>query len=342
MRFLHQLKDQLVEDLDAMKLNAVFEMESRLLPIIAGMETRGFAVDVALMRRLKETADRNAVNLADSLREGFAAQALNPASTEELLEAFKKDGIELDDTSEETLCALEDPRAKTILLWRAETKLSSNVKTLLDAEHQGRIHATFNPTGTVTGRFSSRHPNLQNVTKGPLRSAFIPSGPDRRLVVADYSQIELRVAALIAKESAMISAFRRREDLHRQIAAINLGRLLRKSPARNGQPSEKATNFGFLYGQGVEGFRRYAKTTYGLNLSIEEAERFRENFFSTHSGLRRWHTECKRKSVNVGNDSARTVMGRLLLARRDETWARFNLFTEYVVSGSCADLSRWR
>ena len=100
----------------------------------------------------------------------------------------------------------------------------------------------------------------------------------------------------------------------------------------------KSTNFGFLYGQSAKGFAAYAKTNYGLSLSIEDAERFRENFFCTYPALRRWHVECKRKSVNSGNDSARTVMGRLLLARKDDSWARFNMFTEYVVSGSCADL----
>jgi DNA polymerase I-like protein with 3'-5' exonuclease and polymerase domains len=81
-----------------------------------------------------------------------------------------------------------------------------------------------------------------------------------------------------------------------------------------------------------------ARTTYGLNLSLEDAERFRENFFSTHYGFRRWHIECRRKSVSPWNDSARTVFGRLLVAKKDDAWARFNLHTEYVVSGSCADL----
>ena len=190
----------------------------------------------------------------------------------------------------------------------------------------------------MTGRFSSRHPNLQNVTRGPLRSAFIPSGPDRRLIVADYSQIELRVAALIAKETVMIAAFQRGEDLHRQIAAVNLGKDSADVTPQERATVGKSTNFGFLYGQAAKGFAAYAKTNYGLSLSIEDAERFRENFFSTYPALRRWHTECKRKSVNSGNDSARTVMGRLLLARKDDSWARFNMFTEYVVSGSCADL----
>jgi DNA polymerase-1 len=337
VRFLHRLKDRLVKELEAMKLGAVFEMESRLLPIIAGMETRGFAVDTDRMRKLKEAADHNAGTLAAALRKDFGAEGLNPASPQELLEAFKKDGIELEDTSEETLCALEDPRAQTILRWRAETKLSSNCKTLLGAEHQGRIYARFDALGTVTGRFSSKSPNLQNVTRGPLRSCFIPSGPDRRLIVADYSQIELRVAALIAKETVMIDAFKTKADLHKMTAAA----VLRKpvgEVAKDDRQMAKAVSFGFLYGQSANGFVAYARANYGLNLSLEDAERFRENFFFTYPAFRRWHIACKRKAVNSDNGSARTVFGRLLMARKDDAWARFNMFTEYVVSGSCADL----
>ena len=337
VRFLHRLKDQLLKELEAMKLGAVFEMESRLLPIIAGMETFGFAVDAAAMRRLKETADRNAGVLAASLRKDFTAEGLNPGSPQELVEAFKKAGIALADTAEETLCGLEDPRAKAILRWRAENKLSTNVKALLAAEHQGRIYARFDPLGTVTGRFSSQHPNLQNVTRGPLRSCFIPSAPDRRLIVADYSQIELRVAALIAKEATMIGAFKTNTDLHKITAAAVLRKPVEEVTKEDRQMA-KAVSFGFLYGQSAKGFVAYARATYGLNLSIGEAERFRENFFSTYPALRTWHTTCKRKAANAGNDSARTVFGRLLLAKKDEDWGRFNLFTEYVVSGSCADL----
>jgi DNA polymerase-1 len=116
-------------------------------------------------------------------------------------------------TPARTLAALDDPRGGQILARRAEAKLASNIQTLLDAVHESRIHAIFNPLGTVTGRFSSKEPNMQNIDRGPLRSCFIPSAPDRSLIVADYSQIELRVVALIAKETVMIDAFRRGEDL---------------------------------------------------------------------------------------------------------------------------------
>ena len=133
----------------------------------------------------------------------------------------------------------------------------------------------------------------------------------------------------------MIAAFQRGADLHKKTAAVNLGTFDGCYP--QGRPAiGKPTHFGFLYGQSAKGFAAYARTNYGLSLSIEDAERFRENFFSTYPALRRWHTECKRKSVNSGNDSARTVMGRLLLARKDDSWARFNIFTPNTLSAAPA------
>jgi DNA polymerase family A/3'-5' exonuclease/Bifunctional DNA primase/polymerase, N-terminal len=215
VRYLHQLRGRLLEQLEAQGLTKIFRLESDLLPIIARMESHGFAVNVQKMREIRTQADRNATILASELRRDFDEAGLNLSSPQQLVDAFKEAGVNLHDTSEQNLCALGDPRAKKILAWRAETKLSASIKTLLRAERSGRIHATFNPMGTVTGRFSSRQPNLQNVTRGELRSCFVPSAPDRRLIVADYSQIELRVAAFVADEKAMIDAFKRGEDLHR-------------------------------------------------------------------------------------------------------------------------------
>ena len=192
--------------------------------------------------------------------------------------------------------------------------------------------------GAGTGRFSSKEPNLQNVTRGPLRSCFIPSGPDRRLIVADYSQIELRAAALIANDPVMIKAFREGVDLHKQIAAINLNKnfedVIKEERDKVGKPS----NFGFLYGQSAEGLVPYAKAQWDSDLTLEEAARFRENFFETYPDIRRWHDECREKANNLSITSARTVFGRLLLPDNETWWRRFNMFTNYVVQGSCADL----
>jgi DNA polymerase I len=155
--------------------------------------------------------------------------------------------------------------------------------------------------------------------------------------VADYSQIELRVAALVAGETIMIEAFRRGDDLHTAIVALTLTKDP-KDVTKVERTTGKAINFGFLYGQQPKGFAVYARTTYGLNLTLDEAERFRRIFFSTYPALKRWHQQCFDKAESPANDSARTIFGRLLKAQSNDSWGRFNLLTAHRVSGSCADL----
>ena len=98
----------------------------------------------------------------------------------------------------------------------------------------------------------------------------------------------------------------------------------------------KAVNFGFIYGQNAEGFQIYAKTQYGITLSLEESAEFRRLFFEQYRGLRQWH---KAAWENVDfTDEARTVLGRRLSPNADTDWAKFELLTNYVVQGSAADV----
>ena len=108
--------------------------------IVARMEVHGFPVDVTKMREMREAVDTNAATLASGIRADFGDQRLNPGSPRQLVEAFKATGVEIEDNSEETLRALNDPRAQKILLWREKTKLCGIIKGLLDSESGGPIH----------------------------------------------------------------------------------------------------------------------------------------------------------------------------------------------------------
>jgi DNA polymerase I-like protein with 3'-5' exonuclease and polymerase domains len=335
VRYLHRLKDNLELEIIKAGLTEVFEMESRLILVTAAMEVHGFTINAGAMRALKAVSDTSAANLAAAIRQDFGNEKLNPASPAQLVKAFTEAGEDVENVDEETLMKLEDPRARTILQYRTAAKLSSNIETLLKAEHKGRIHSIFNPFGATTGRFSSKEPNLQNVTRGPLRACFIPSAPDRKLIVADYSQIELRVAALVARDAVMIEAFKTGEDLHFKTASSALGR-----PATKRERAQvgKATNFGFLYGQGPPGFVRYARTSYELMLSLDEAKVFHGRFFLLYAGLKKWHSRCWKLAEDPANCTARTIFGRLLMPDGDRAWNRFVMLTNYRVQGSCADL----
>jgi DNA polymerase-1 len=174
-----------------------------------------------------------------------------------------------------------------------------------------------------------------------LRSCFVPSARDRCLIVADYSQIELRIGAYFARDETMLAAFRAEDvlarDLHRVTAAAVLSKSVQDVTGDDRQLA-KAVNFGFLYGQGAKGFQRYARTEYGIELSFEQAVELRDKFFARYVGLAQWHADAWQKAKN-GVAEARTVFGRLLLAPAEASdWDRFQLQTSYRVSGSAADV----
>ena len=224
----------------------------------------------------------------------------------------------------------------TILDLRGQEKLAQQTQSLLDCvENDGRIHGRFDPTGTATGRFSSKEPNLQNIGRGEIRSCFI----DRKgcsLVVADYSQVELRAAAAIAGETKMIEAYARGEDLHKATAAAVLGKPLDQVTKEDRQLA-KAVNFGLLYGQSAKGLVKYAASSYGVVLAEKDAQEIRTKFFQTYVHLQQWHRESHTQAEN-GIDEVRTILGRRrLIPEGASEWEQFTALVNTPVQGGCAD-----
>ena len=153
------------------------------------------------------------------------------------------------------------------------------------AEYDGRIHPNFNITNVVTGRTSCSDPNLQQVPRNrDLRSLF--TAPEGRVFLeADYSQIELRVAAHFAQEPNMLKIYREGGDIHTETARTLCG----GEPTKEDRSKAKAVNFGFLYGMQAKGFVEYAFDSYGVVFTPAEAERYRELFFQKYSRLLPWH-----------------------------------------------------
>jgi len=151
----------------------------------------------------------------------------------------------------------------------------------------GRMHGNYRLGGNVTGRIPCSSPNLQQIPRDPeFRSLFI-APPGKLLLVADYSQIQLRIAALLSADQNMLEDFNNGVDLHKQTAAailaipaINITKVQRQMG--------KAVSFGLLFGQGARGLARYAKTAYDVDMSEQEAITARAIFFKTYPQLSRW------------------------------------------------------
>jgi DNA polymerase I-like protein with 3'-5' exonuclease and polymerase domains len=339
VRHLHRLREELSVRLDKAGLTKVFEHESELIAVVVAMEQHGFAVDAARMKVMALEAETLQALLNSVLKEKFGNLTLNPDSSDQVLEAFKSSGVQIENTSEETLCGLTHECAPLVLKFREAAKLGGSIRGLLKhVRRDGRIHARFNPLGSCAGRFSSKDPNLQNVTRGPLRSCFVPGAAERKLIVADYSQIELRIAAYFANDRVMLAAFQAKEDLHRKTAAAVLNKVI-DGVTKEDRQLAKAVNFGFVYGQGPEGFQRYALAQYGIVLSLEEATQLRNKFFTKYVGLAAWHQQAWRKAEAKKNEG-RTVLGRRLIGQGARNWDRFQVHTNYTVQGSAADVMK--
>ncbi len=334
---LHDLLGVLEHEIEMAGLDEAWDLETRLLPCVIDMEATGIHVSRGRLDSVASAARDKEAAAAAALRDALGDPGINPASQPQLLAALSAAGLALDSTKEEALAAVDDGRlVPLVLAMREAGKRAQQARALLDAvRDDGRIHARFEPTGTATGRFSSKDPNLQNIGRGELREAFTaPAG--RRLVVADYSQIELRAAAAIAGETKMIEAYKAGADLHRLTAATVLGKPEAEVTKQDRQLA-KAVNFGLLYGQSAPGLVRYAASSYGVALGEDQAQAIRAAFFRTYGRMRQWHGES-RNLAGRGVGEARTRTGRRRLVPEDASeWERFTALVNTPVQGGTAD-----
>jgi len=195
-----------------------------------------------------------------------------------------------------------------VLEYRQLTKLKGTyvdaLPSLMDPA-TNRIHTSFNQTGAATGRLSSSNPNLQNIPiktelGREIRAAFIPR-QDWKLVVADYSQIELRLLAHMSQDPVLIDAFQKGEDIHTRTAAEVMGvpPMLVTREARN---NAKAVNFGIVYGISAFGLAA------NLGISQKEAQVYIKAYFERYAGVKRFIDETIARTRESG--VARTLLGR--------------------------------
>ena len=271
-------------------------IEMPLMEVLVDMEWTGIAIDSALFARLSSEFGAELKRL-EGLVWAAAGEEFNVNSPKRLaVILFEKQGLPVlkktktgpstDAEVLEHLASLGHEVPRLLLEYREVQKLLS---TYIDALPQrvnrvtGRIHTSFNQTGTATGRVSSSDPNLQNIPVrtergGSIRRGFVPE-PGWTFVVADYSQIELRLMAHLSGDPAFVAAFKAGGDIHRETAAIIFGvepgRVTPEMRAR-----AKTINFGTIYGQGPFALSKM------LGITQEEAKAFIAQYFTRFAGVR--------------------------------------------------------
>ena len=195
-----------------------------------------------------------------------------------------------------------------ILKRREYDKALTFLKDWKEREKNGRLYANFNLHTTVTGRTSCNGPNLQQIPRNKkLKTLFQSTDPDWELVQLDYSQMELRTAAIVAGVQAMKDAYNKGEDLHTNMAAIVSGKP-REEVTKPERTRAKAANFGYLYGMQPGTFVQYAKIGYGVDMSLEEATRIRNSFFEANFELHKYYKDTQDALLSKGYVTS--IMGR--------------------------------
>ncbi|MET0625244.1 MAG: DNA polymerase [Pyrinomonadaceae bacterium] len=323
------LRAKLVEQLRANALTRTAQLEFECVVPLAALELEGVYIDKECWRaKLKEIAKQRDLlheKLQDALAEEAAQQSLfgpqradiNLDSHVQLTRALTRvlpDPSRIPDSTRnwklEPL-ALEFPVVRDILDYRTLQKTLKFGETLLDAvdkgkrepEKTGRIHTHFHQIGAPTGRMSSTDPNVQQIPHAfDMRRCFrAPAG--RKLIVADYSQIELRILADFTADPGFVEAFRSGADLHRVTAAQVFGVKL-EEVSKEQRDFAKRLNFGVVYGIGA---RRFALLT---GLKETEAEDLLKRYFATYRGLDAWLRKASSQAVR-DRTAPRTVANRL-------------------------------
>jgi len=316
-----QLKKQLEKELHARgHWRLMREVEAPLVYALAGMEGEGVALDEAALQWMSAALKKDSEKVQKEIYD-LAGAEFNIASPKQLgdilfdklklLDKAKKTKTGQYATGEEVLVKLagEHPIIQKILDFREYEKLRSTYVDALPkmlSKFDNRIHTDYRQAVAATGRLSSNNPNLQNIPirteKGrQIRSAFVPRDKNYLFMSADYSQIELRIAAAFAKDETMIEAFRTGRDIHTTTAA-KVFKVELEKVTPDMRRKAKEVNFGILYGSTAFGLSQ------NLNISRTEAVEIIESYFKEFSAIKRYMDD----SINMAREKefVETILGR--------------------------------
>jgi DNA polymerase-1 len=300
------------------KLETVYEeIEKPIIPVVAEMSKHGILVDKKYFDSLSKEYHKELDKLTKKIYD-MAGTEFNINSPKQLGEVLfvtmgikskKKSAGGALSTKVSVLEELEEdnPIIREIMSYRELQKLLSTYVDVIPkmVREDGRLHSNFIQNGTTTGRFASLDPNLQNLPIKTelgrrIRAGFIAQ-KGYKLAAFDYSQIELRVAAMLSGDKNMTQIFREKKDVHNGVAARVFGVTIDKVD-REMRRKAKVINFGIIYGMGVSALRK------NLGGTREEAQKFYDNYFNQFSGVRDYLEEVKKFAMK--NTYTETLFGR--------------------------------
>ncbi|HKY03284.1 MAG TPA: DNA polymerase, partial [Blastocatellia bacterium] len=344
------LYDRLARKLDELEMWDAARLEFDCVLPIAAMEIAGVAMDKECRRALVKDVERAheilSVELKRELSAGIPQLTLfdeppniNLDSPTQITEALSRMGIKVEGTRSWQLqpLAKENPAIAKLLEYRGVQKsLSSYGLSLLEQIHPdtGRLHADFRQIGATGGRMSCSDPNLQQVPHTPEYRKCFSAPPGRKLVIADYSQIEIRILADWSQDTALVKALLSGEDLHCVTASQMFGIPL-DAVSKDQRGAAKQLNYGIMYGLGAPGLAAR------IDCSVEEADGLIRKYFAAYSGVAAWLREAGDRAVREREN--RTRSGRLInftydANDRSQVAATQRLGKNAPIQGSSADI----
>jgi len=353
-----QLVEKLAPKLTDENLKRLYQdVDLPLVIVLADLEMTGIRVDLKVLDKLAEQfGDEKAA--AEARIFELAGETFNPASPVQLgrilyevlglpilQRTAKTKAPSTDEYVLQELASREDGEIARVLL--RHRQMSKLLGTYVEALPQlinpitGRVHTKLHQAAVATGRLASSDPNLQNIPirteEGrAIREAFVPE-PGWILLDADYSQIELRVVAALAKDPVLLSAFEQGEDIHRRTASEVMD-IAMEDITQEQRSRAKAVNFGLLYGQGA--FALAAS----LGITHQEAKNFMESYFERMPFVAKWIEDAKALALKEG--MVRTAWGRkreipeLLSANSQVRNQGLREAVNTIVQGTAADIMR--
>jgi len=314
------LAPAMAERIDKAGLRALLdEVELPLSSVLARMQARGVALDVGYLQEMARDVRGEMTTLRAQIFE-HASEEFNLNSPPQLRTILydklrlspgkrtPKGQLSTDASVLEKLRA-QHPIVDAILAWRELDKLNSTYLEALPRQvdpTDGRVHTTFNQTGAATGRLSSSNPNLQNIPARTelgrqIRRAFVPGSPGQVLLVADYSQIELRILAHLAQDEGLRAAFESGQDIHAATAAKMYGLPLEQVDA-SVRSRAKAVNYGLAYGMNAYGLATR------LEITPDEAQEFIDAYFASFPQIKDYLDRQVGRAT--GDGFTETILGR--------------------------------
>jgi DNA polymerase-1 len=363
---LFPLYEKLREKLKKEELTHIFKLECRCLPAFASMTYNGFFLDVEHYERLlverraacdeveKEVvAHLEELGVLDEYKHPETGEVMihpasygrgknkikgfNLRSPSQLAPVFRAGGVPVTGSLDQNVLAFlapDYPIVRQYLRYKHAATECSQIEKLIGHAKEypdHRIRASYRQCGTDTGRASCSGPNLQQVNRSKEHRQGFRASPGHKLVIADYSQLELRIAAECSGEERMAQAYREDADLHLRTAALMLNKP-EDQIDKASRTSAKIINFGALYGAGAKTIQKQAVAQYGVDMPLREAEEKLSQWRRAYPQLIGWQkTQGNRAELQV-----KTLMGRRRLLVPGET-DRFTVRLNTQVQGTGGD-----